>query len=358
MHTAPNSRLGFTLIESLVVIGIISLLIGLLLPAVQSAREAARRALCGNNLKQFGLALHGYHETFGCLPPGRIKSYDPRYAGRNPPCTSSIVDKSIHVFLLSYLEQKTLYDTINQSLTIFGVENQTIHTCSVAAFACPSDSRSGAPIDLNPGALTRYGDPDPVGGRHRMVLTSYGGCTGAFEVLAFPLPSNQCKVVPESAGQNNGVFHDVSPITFASVSDGLSNTLFMAEKSTTLIQNLAVANPFEPPKHGWYVSGNWGDTLWTTFYPPNPIHKVALGSFAAQVNAASSLHPGGLNALMGDGSVRFVKDTIQSWPFNPASGNPVGAFQGGAGDWQNTPSPGVWQSLSTRSGSETIGSEY
>ncbi len=346
-------REAFSLIDVLVSVTIISLLIALLLPAVQSIRESGRRAWCSNNLKQFGLAIRSYHDTFGALPPGRMKSYDPRYSGSKPPCTSTIVDKSVEVFALAFLEQAAIYNAINQDLAIIGGENSTVHSIAVPTFACPSDTAAGTPHILNPGALTKYGVPDPAS----MVFTSYAGMIGSTPVLAQPLPRTGCKVVPSLIAQCNGVFNDLSPIRLTSVTDGLSNTIFMAEKSVTMLQELNVLNPQFASRHGWWITGNWGDTLVTTLYPPNACDRVAMATMTAWTNSASSMHPGGLNVLMGDGSVRFIKETVQSWPFNPMSGHPSGASQNGQGAWVNLPPSGVWQALSTRSGGEVVSSE-
>ena len=168
-------------------------------------------------------------------------------------------------------------------------------------------------------ALTQYGVPDPA----RMVFTSYAGVIGSLPVLAQPLPSTNCVVPPALIAQCNGVFNDLSPIRLASVPDGLGNTIFLAEKATTILQELNALNPQYAAQHGWYITGNWGDTLTTSLYPPNACDKVAPVAMTAWTNSASSMHPGGLNVLMGDGSVRFIKDSIQSWPFNPISGNPA-----------------------------------
>ena len=346
-------RPGFTLIELLVVIAIIGILVGLTLPAVQAAREAARRLQCANNLKQLGLALSGYHDSFGSLPPGRMKSYDPRYSGPDPPCTSELVDKGILIFALPFLEQATLYNAINQDLTILGAENRTVHDVVVSAFACPSDPDAGVPRLLNLGNLAALGVTDPA----FMVFTSYAGNTGSLMVNALPAPGRDCVVPPRAAAQNDGVFHDVSPINFAMIRDGLGNTLFLAEKSATSLSRLDAITPGFAAHHGWYVTGNWSDTLVTAFYPPNTAAKVAAGSTDAHANSASSLHPGGLNVLMGDGSVRFLKDSIQSWPFDPISGAPRGASRAPGGWWTGLPAAGVWQKLSTRAGGEIIDSD-
>ncbi len=251
------------------------------------------------------------------------------------------------------MEQPALYNAINQDLAIIGGENSTVHSLAVSSFACPSDPMSGWPRNLNSGALSKYGISDPA----YMVFTSYAGMIGSLPVLAQPLPGNNCVVPGTLIAQCNGVFNDLSPIRLSSVTDGLSNTIFMAEKATTILQELNVLNPQYAAKHGWYITGNWGDTLITALYPPNACDKVAAVSMAAWTNSASSMHPGGLNVLMGDGSVRFIKDTIQTWPFNMISGNPAGASQNGQGAWVNLPPSGVWQALSTRNGGELVGSE-
>jgi prepilin-type N-terminal cleavage/methylation domain-containing protein/prepilin-type processing-associated H-X9-DG protein len=351
--TIRRERSGLTLIESLVVISIISLLIGLLLPAAQSARESARRLQCSNNLRQLGLAVAGYADVFGSLPPGRIKAYDPRFSGANPPCTSTIVDKSLEVFALGFMEQVTVYDAINQSLAIVSAENSTVHSIVVPSFACPSDTVAGVPRVLPADSLARYGVGDPA----IMVFTSYAGMIGSLPVLAQPLPTNNCVVPIALFLQCNGVFNDRAPIGLASVTDGLANTIFAADKASTILNELSALNPQFATRHGWWITGNWGDTLITSFYPPNACDNVGATATSAWSDSASSMHPGGLNALMGDGSVRFVKDTIQTWPSNSRTGWPAGASRNQQGAWVNLPPGGVWQALSTRAGSEVVASD-
>ena len=353
--TMNRRDLGFTLIEIMVTLSIIALLIALLLPAVQSAREAARRAQCSNQLRQLGLAIHSYHDSFGSLPPGRFLSYDPRFSGANPPCTSPAVDKSFLLYILPGIEQSSVYNAINQNLTIFGLENTTIHRVSIASLHCPSDPASESLVNLPVGALSPYA-PDPPGG-WSMALTSYSGCYGSFRVDAIPRTSNNCQIPGSIRVQVDGVINDLSPIGLSGVVDGTSHTLFVAEKSLTDLARLEIVNPSIARLHGWYVSGNWGDTLLTTFYPPNPYRSVGALATTALLNAASSRHPGGLNALMGDGSVRFIKETIDTWPFDRATGQPSGAVEAPVGNWTNLPKPGVWQALATRAGGEVIGND-
>ena len=349
----PSQRRGFTLIECLVVISILSVLMALLMPAVQAAREAARRLQCSSHLRQIGLALHTYHDSQGAFPPGRQMTYDPRFAGVNPPCTAPIVDKSLLVRILPDLEQRPLYDAINQDVTIFGRENRTVHSTAVAVLACPSDPDSGHPREADPMTLTALGLADP-GERPPMVFTSYSGMYGSFYVDAIPMPGAACRVPGPTASQADGVFNDLGPVRIASVGDGLSNTIFVVEKATSDLARLAASNPVLHARYGWYISGNWGDTLATAFYPPKSLARVSAAAGPVHAFAAGGRHPGGLNALMGDGSVRFVSASIDTWPFDPITGLPSGASRDPGGWWVDLPTPGIWQALATRSGGEVL----
>lgn len=347
-----GSEHGFTLIELLVVLAIVGLLLAILLPAVQSVREASRRTQCISHLRQLGIAFHAYHDVFSSLPPGRMQSYDPRFAGPQPPCSSSIVDKSIHIFALQYLEQAALYNSINQSLSIISAENSTIHPISVPVFCCPSDPVAGRPRDLAYDALLKYGGPPGA----RMAFTSYAGMMGTLPVPALPRPRNNCTVVGELLVQSNGVFNDISPIRFASITDGLGTTVFLSERSITSWAGLRAVNDNYAENHGWYITGNLGDTLATALYPPNAWLRLSPVAMQAWTNSASSMHPGGFNVLFGDGSVRFIKDSIQSWSYDPMTGEPKGSWRTNIGTWRDLPSAGVWQALTTRNGAEAIGS--
>ncbi len=349
-------RRGLTLIELLVVVAIVGILATLLLAAVQGARQSARNLRCRDNLKQIGLALSGYVSTMNCLPPGRMRTYDPRYTSLNPPCSSHI-DKSFLLHILPFIEQAALYNAINHDLTILGEENTTIWSVSVAAYACPSDGDASPARELSVGTLKSYGMPVLPDGPRRMAYTSYSGCFGSLNTLALPQEKYHCMVSGEMTAQNNGCLNDRSPVTLASISDGLSQTIVVSEKANGAFRALDRGDPgtVEFDRHGWLITGNFGDTLFTGLYPPNSYKSG--GIWDDIISSASSYHPGGINVLMGDGSVRFVKETIQSWPLGPDKNRPVGATFSARGHWENLPAPGVWQALCTRSGGEIVASD-
>ncbi|MFI5460891.1 MAG: DUF1559 domain-containing protein [Isosphaerales bacterium] len=339
------SARAFTLIELVVVIAIIGILAGLLLPAVQSAREAARKSQCASNLSQMGLAIHSYHDSHGCLPPGWMKNFDPRYAGLNPPCGPALVDKSFLVLILPGVEQSALYNSINQALNIESRENRTIHPVAVSAYACPSDPGSGHARPVAMEGLIQRGLADP--GEHLdAVFASYGACLGSFFVAAEPTVDHGCRVDPRAITQLNGPF-GIAPVSLASVRDGLGQTAFVAERATAPMREWGETLY---GRCGWYYTGSLQDTLTTSFFPPNAFRKVD----SPFPSGASSLHPGGLNVLMGDGSVRFIGDTVNTWPSDPESGVPVGAIHNPGGYWEHTPPAGVWQALWTRASGEVV----
>ena len=181
---------GFTLIELLVVIAIIAVLIALLLPAVQSAREAARRIQCVNNLKQIGLACHNYHESKGSLPGADM--------------AFNITELSAISMLLPHLEQGPIYNSINFAFNYQDPNNTTVMNTVISQFVCPSDMN----------------DPLPsLGGQ-----TNYMADMGSGIVWQAPIGPNRNLPTP------NGVFHGDSATKFAAITDGLSNTGFFSER--------------------------------------------------------------------------------------------------------------------------------
>jgi prepilin-type N-terminal cleavage/methylation domain-containing protein/prepilin-type processing-associated H-X9-DG protein len=345
-RSRPYAPQAFTLVELLVVISIIGLLVALLLPAVQAAREAARRAQCSNNLKQIGLALQHYHDVHQSLPIGLRPAFDWRYYDVMPPCIPSALDRSYLVAILPFAEQGVLFNAINADVDVHARENWTSFSVSVGTYACPSDFGSGAPRAMTTIELIANGMAKPD---DRLVacFTSYTACHGTYPVYALPSRSRGCRVDPKTVAQADGCFTQPVTMTLAAVHDGLSHTMFVAERATAGLRDFDAALY---GKYGWYFTGNWGDTLCTTFFPPN----AALKSTLPMPAGASSFHSGGVNVLMGDGSVHFITDGIQSWPFDYQSGVPVGLTLQGGGWWAGSAKPGIWQALGTRAGGEVI----
>lgn len=310
---------GFTLIELLVVIAIIAILIALLLPAVQQAREAARRTQCKNNFKQIGIALHNYHDTHSVFPCGV-------FAGRNHIYRSAGVHGSgwFHQSL-PFMEQSNQYSAISGFFAgNHGTDSEVyrapenLRRLKLAAFMCPSDPNAGSiagPAHAN-GFQGNY-----VMCMGSTTLGTYGGWPAA-----------------NHGNQLNGMFFLESKTKMRDLTDGTSNTM-MASEGLSRGEGLEYGGP------GTYWNGYWGGPMFSAAQNPNTpvadrIHTcrtttnlrapcVTIGGTGADAGVyARSYHIGGVQILLADGSVRFVSDNIDS---------------------------GTWQSLATRGGGEVLG---
>jgi prepilin-type N-terminal cleavage/methylation domain-containing protein/prepilin-type processing-associated H-X9-DG protein len=282
-------RRGFTLIELLVVIAIIGVLIALLLPAVQSAREAARRAQCTNNLKQLGLAAHNYIDSNGVFPTqiGGV----PNWFGNSDYRTSWMVQ------ILPQLEQVNLFNAYNFAAdrAAYSFTNTTVMATPVAAFTCPSYDGEM----LQQGQADWNGYAGTIGDEMRQWWiggTCYKGNLGDNATSAFPGAANVLGDLSNGKPTARGIFWRATmAVTIAGVRDGMSNTMLAGE---------ALPNTCK-----WNAWSESNSSVAVTSIPINQRVNFDPNSWS-HCYGFKSLHPGGVNFAMCDGSVRFIKETI------------------------------------------------
>ena len=342
-------RRAFTLIELLVVIAIIGVLIALLLPAVQAAREAARRSQCTNNLKQIGVAIHNYHSSTNAMPPGGSLGYWSLGGYDGWSCLGA------NSMLLPYLEQNQVYNAINFNWASAerapaSVINSTGCNTVLNSFICPSDGDAGRPIWINnyfaSMGPSSYSTGPNNGTRQEIAgMFPYGGSysfanvtDGLSTTIAYSeslVSSARTRPQPgKSTGNVSGTSPGIHNLYDIRQVAGNAYQLYQQQMQicTTAFLGGAIGNG---PGSRW-STGAKGYSLFSTIVPPNGGGSIkwsacrvgccAQAQHAHFVNAMSN-HPGGVNALFGDGSVKFVKQTIQ---------------------------PLIWWSLGSRDGGEVI----
>jgi prepilin-type N-terminal cleavage/methylation domain-containing protein/prepilin-type processing-associated H-X9-DG protein len=337
-RSQSRPRAGFTLIELLVVIAIIGVLIALLLPAVQSAREAARRAQCVNNVKQLALALHNYHDTVGAFPWGQ------------GPLNCN--DWNYLALMLPHIEQVNLFNALNfdrlNATNGFACTGNAINTtvtrASISSVICPSDSDEG--LTSPDGRLSYYGNT--------------GSTPVQFNTTDNQLPNGLFASVPESP-----------PIRISAIRDGTSNTAAISERNMGIGQydqrpfrdfsspptnysSIGAVEPFTPqafrlacmergdprqpgvelaccrPVGAVWHMGNPNSGRYNHVMTPNTWACMEIGGNSNGATPPSSRHPGAVMVGMADGSVRAVKDTI---------------------------SPEVWWAIGSRAGGEVVSAD-
>jgi len=279
---------GFTLIELLVVIAIIAVLIGLFLPAVQAAREAARRAQCSNNLKQIGIALHNYHGALGSFPPGWLSR--PDAAGENAGPGWSWATMA-----LAFYEQAPLFGAINLNLPVERPENQTARTFPIGLFICPTDAHFRPSFTVVDATTSPTALGVPI---CDVASSNYVGVFGTGDPSDIP-----------GRDFGDGTFFRNKAIGLRDYLDGTSHTIVVGERSQNLsratwtgaITRAAVPITALQAENGLDPEG--GDALVVA-------HTGELdgpNSIPAHADQFWALHPGGAQFLYADGSVRLLK---------------------------------------------------
>jgi prepilin-type N-terminal cleavage/methylation domain-containing protein len=287
-------RLGFTLVELLVVIAIIGVLVALLLPAVQAARESARRMSCQNNLKQLGYALHMHHDAINEFPPGCQGSVPP-VPQTNPP-SGNISGTSFLVFILPYMEQQVIYQQYNQQLAYNNAVNLAVGNMKVPSFYCPSGSR-----ELSGNSGEAAGSPTV-----RNYCSHYCGVMGPTGTVL--LAGKNYTYTISSAGANgafsaHGILGTNTHNRMADVVDGTSLTFLIAERSN-----------IEPPQgnagyRSWVRGQNGGVGACKNI--TNPINSTNYnGSTNFNDMSFGSEHARGCQFTMADGSIKFVTSMV------------------------------------------------
>jgi prepilin-type N-terminal cleavage/methylation domain-containing protein len=340
-----HRRRAFTLVELLVVIAIIGILVALLLPAVQAAREAARRMQCGNNLKQIGLALQNYHDVYKSFPPARVRN-DNAYTPTGQSWNSTNIAWLGR--MLAQMEQQPLYDQVDWSQHYWWHSSQRPNTnwdvvtpTVVPAYRCPSDGGHGS-ISWIDGTGTRVtgGAPSNSYGH-----TNYVGCIGDDSHLrTYARDARGIFVESRHRGPNNRG----GRIGMADITDGTSNTLVASEcligfphaqfnSDLALAQYTAQNNgcPNGPVATGadrqrgnsWFRGYHAGVFLFTTLMTPNSDLWDCYNNTDRAMMAARSRHPGGVQAVLADGSTHFFSETIayDTWRYlgNMKDGVPI-----------------------------------
>lgn len=305
---------GFTLVELLVVIAIIGILIGMLLPAVQQVREAARRVSCANNMRQLALANLNFESAHQHFPPG-FESVDASQTD-----SSGDVDSywSWSALILPFVEQDNAFNILNVNRGFLSDAASNLQPGQLEVlqgnfpmYRCPSSDAPELNNEFELGTV-RYGVVDATGNDVEVAVSNYVGINNS------SAPITEHVMLTSRGFEPNGIFFDDSEVTFGQISDGSSNTFMLGERTWTFGNPI----PGEPPfragasnPFGFAVQRTTGEEA------PRLTGRVVMATGSGEINSTfflhagrgvSSDHPGGLNFASCDGSVQFISDTIST----------------------------------------------